>query len=54
MMVNLVEAREINAPADVEEPIHWVLLTSWPISNFACVLRVINTSCRETVESKLS
>jgi len=39
--VNVVEAREINAPADVKEPIHWVLLTSWPISNFACALRVI-------------
>ena len=39
--VNLVAAREINAPADVEEPIHWVLLTSWPINNFARALRVI-------------
>jgi hypothetical protein len=38
--VNVVEAREINPPAGVE-PIHWVLLTNWPVDSFDKSLRVI-------------
>lgn len=30
----VVEVREVDAPADVEEPLHWVLLTSEPVESF--------------------
>ena len=30
----VIEVREVNAPADVDEPLHWVLLTSEPIESF--------------------
>jgi hypothetical protein len=40
--MNVVEAREVNPPTDVSEPIHWVLLTSWPVETFEQVLRVVN------------
>ena len=45
LQVNLVEAREIGAPAGVE-PLHWVLLTSWPIRTFQNVLRVVRAYTR--------
>ena len=38
--VNLVEVREINGPKNVT-PVHWLLLTSWPIESFAQVMRVV-------------
>ncbi len=38
--VNVVEAREVDAPEGVE-PIHWVLLTSWPVETFEEALRVV-------------
>jgi len=38
--LNAVQAREINAPAAIR-PIHWVLLTSWPIGDFAAARKVI-------------
>jgi hypothetical protein len=41
--VNVIEAREIDPPADISEPIHWVLLSSWPIENFEQALRASNT-----------
>jgi len=31
--LQVVEAREINPPAEVKEPIHWILLTSLPVCN---------------------
>lgn len=40
LSMNVVEAKEINVPAGVE-PIHWVLLTSWPIETFQQVIKVI-------------
>lgn len=46
LAVNLVQAREVEAPPDVKEPIQWVLLTSWPITDFVCALRVVKTYAR--------
>lgn len=47
----VVEVREIDPPGDVEEPIHWVLLTSWPCENFTQTRRVIGTyACRWLIE----
>lgn len=43
--VNVVEAREVNAPRGVS-PIHWVLLTSWPCEQFKQGLRVVKTYTR--------
>ena len=40
--MNVLEAREINPPADVREPIHWVLLSSWPIETFEQALRAVS------------
>jgi hypothetical protein len=38
--VNVVQAREVNAPEGVEA-IHWILLTDWPIDLFSAAMRVI-------------
>jgi hypothetical protein len=47
----LVEVREVHPPADVEEPIHWVLLTSWPCESFAQARRVVAAyACRWLIE----
>jgi len=47
----LVEVREVDPPADVEEPIHWVLLTSWPCECFAQARRVVAAyACRWLIE----
>ncbi len=43
--VNVVEAREVNAPAGVE-PIRWVLLTDWAIDSLAAAMRVIKAYTR--------
>lgn len=40
--VNVVEAREEQGPPGIE-PIHWVLLTSWPVETFAEIIRVVKT-----------
>lgn len=40
--VYAVEVIEINPPADIEEPIRWVLLTSLPVENFADALQIIH------------
>lgn len=40
--VNLVEVREINPPKGAE-PVHWLLLTSWPCDSFSQVQRVVQT-----------
>jgi hypothetical protein len=40
LSVNIVQALEENPPADAQ-PVHWVLLTSWPISSFCEVRRII-------------
>jgi len=37
----LVEVREIEFDADVAEPLHWLLLTSWPCETFEQARRVI-------------
>ena len=43
--VHLVEAKEVNAvPGD--DPIHWVLLTSWPCGTAAEVLRAVKAYTR--------
>lgn len=48
--VNVIEARELDPPPGVE-PIHWVLLTDWPIDTFAQVLRVVKAyRCRWLIE----
>ena len=45
LTVNVVEAREIDAPQGVE-PIHWVLLTDWPVQTFEQAMRVIKAYTR--------
>lgn len=43
--VNVVEAREVNArPGD--DPIHWVLLTSWPCATAEDAMRVVKAYTR--------
>lgn len=32
--MSVIEAREVNAPEDVDEPLHWILLTSEAIESF--------------------
>lgn len=39
---NLVEVREIDAPADVAEPIHWLLWTTEPAGTLAEVLALVS------------
>jgi hypothetical protein len=49
--LNVVEAREVGAPAEVKEPIVWVLLTSWPVTTFTDALRVVKAyACRWLIE----
>ena len=36
-----VEAKEINPPADIKEPVHWVLLTTLPVEDFQQAMEVI-------------
>lgn len=43
--VHVVEAREIDPPANIE-PIHWVLLTTWPVHSFEESLRVVKAYVR--------
>jgi hypothetical protein len=43
--VNLVDAREVNA-APGDDPIHWVLLTSWPCGTEEEVMRVVKAYTR--------
>jgi hypothetical protein len=43
--LNVIDAREVN-PAAGDEPIHWVLLTSWPCQNFEQSLRVVKAYTR--------
>lgn len=38
---NVVEVKEVSAPAGVKEPLHWKLLTSLPCATLAQVLRVV-------------
>jgi len=45
LTVNVVEAREIDAPQGVE-PIRWVLLTDWPVGKFEQAMRVIKAYTR--------
>lgn len=42
--VNVVQAEEITAGDDVK-PVHWVLLTDWPVDTFEQAMRVINAYC---------
>jgi hypothetical protein len=44
--VQVVEAREVEPPPDVKEPLHWVLLTSWPAERFEQALRAVKTYAR--------
>jgi hypothetical protein len=43
--VNIVEAKEVNA-APGDDPIHWVLLTSWPCVTEEEVMRVVKAYTR--------
>jgi len=43
--VNLVEAKEVNA-APGDDPIHWVLLTSWPCRTEQEAMRVVKAYAR--------
>lgn len=43
--INVVEAREVNAPAAVDA-IHWVLLTSWPRESFHDAKKIVATYSR--------
>lgn len=45
LSTNVVEAREVDAPPGCE-PVHWVLLTSWPVDSFAAARRVIQAYTR--------
>lgn len=36
-----VEAKEINPPQDIDEPIHWVLLTTLPVESFEDAMEII-------------
>jgi len=48
--MNVVEVKERDAPAGVE-PVHWVLLTSWPCETFDEGLRVVRAyACRWLIE----
>ena len=42
VVLNVVEAREVGAPPGVE-PLHWVLLTTWPIKDIEQVWRVVES-----------
>jgi hypothetical protein len=39
--VGVVEAREVDAPEGVKEPLHWILLTSLPCATLAAARRVV-------------
>jgi len=39
--ITAVEVREIHAPEGVQEPLHWILLTSLPCESWAAVQRVV-------------
>lgn len=39
--VQVVEVKEVNAPADVKEPIHWILLTSLPVDALDDAYRIV-------------
>lgn len=43
--VSVVEAKEVN-PAQGDEPIHWVLLTSWPCQSLEQALRAVKAYSR--------
>lgn len=50
LQTGLLEAREIDPPQDAQ-PIHWVLLTSWPCATFEQCRRVIEAyTCRWLIE----
>jgi hypothetical protein len=39
--IGVVEVREVDAPAGVKEPLHWVLLTSLPCATWAQAQRIV-------------
>ena len=39
--IGVVEVREVDAPEGVQEPLHWILLTSLPCATLAAVRRVV-------------
>ena len=39
--IGVIEVRELDAPAGVKEPLHWILLTSLPCATKAQVQRVV-------------
>jgi hypothetical protein len=50
MEIQVVEVREIQAPSGIE-PLHWILLTSWPVRDWTGAQRVVKSYAgRELVE----
>jgi hypothetical protein len=50
MEIQVVEVREIQAPSGIE-PLHWILLTSWPVQDWTGAQRVVKSYAgRELVE----
>jgi hypothetical protein len=43
---NVVEAREVDPPPGVAEPLHWVLLSSWPVGTARACRRVVRAYAR--------
>lgn len=41
MSVQVVEVREINPPAEVSDPVHWILLTSLPVNQVDDAYRIV-------------
>ena len=44
--VNVVEAREVDAPPGVTEPLRWVLLTTWPVGSARDCRRAVRAYAR--------
>lgn len=41
LTVQVVEVKEVDPPADVKEPIHWILLTTLPVDNLDDAYRIV-------------
>ena len=49
--LNAVLVREEDPPADVEEPIEWLLLTNWPVDSFDDAVQIVKWyRCRWQIE----
>lgn len=41
LSVQVVEVQEIDAPADIQDPVHWILLTTLPVTNLEAAYRIV-------------